>query len=970
MLMGSALYFVLLVVATLILGGLAAFSWVRRAGSIALPFGALMVAGFIWALGSAGEIASELLAAKLAWRSFAYLGIVSVPLAWVTFALQYTGSGRALHWRALALLCAIPATTLFLAFTYESHDLLWKSTDLVSTEELSALVSEYGPWFWLHTAYSYFLLFVGTVIFIVRLVKDPATYSGQITGLLVGVLAPWVANIIYLSIGAGSANFDITPITFSISGLAFGYSIFRFQLFDIVPVAHHTVIRSLPDPVLVVDSDDRIISANPAAAVIIGCPERQLLGAKAGLVWDRYEEFVRISTESGSDSAEIELMLDRALRSFELRLIPLLDDNGRLTGRLVHLNDITDQKLAEAARFQSEQNFYGVLETLQDPYFESDNTGKMVYVNRAFANAVGLTVDEIIGRSFRRVVPREFVREFFEFFGQMYATGKAPTQRLKTGFISANREQNYVELMVTPVRNVDGTIIAARGIARDVTEQRLTEESLQQAKEAAEEANRSKSLFLANVSHELRTPLTSVLGFTRIIQKRLDRIFPHVDDSEKRTRRAMWEVQDSLEIIIKEAERLTGLINDVLDLAKIEAGKVEWNMADVSFVAVVERAVTATAGLFAGKPALTLVQDIPEQLSPVYGDQDRLIQVVINLISNAVKYTEEGVVECSAQEQDGQILFRVCDSGIGIEPEYHQKVFELFTQVVGDSLNDKPTGTGLGLGICKQIVEHHGGRIWVESEHGEGSTFSLTLPVILEQTSNGAEPIQLDALIRQLQKPLTADLKEDTEAQRVLIVDDEQSVRQMLKHEFEAVGYSVIEAANGTSAIQMVKAKRPDLVVLDILLPDLSGFDVAAVIKNDPLALQTPIIVISAGENRARGEHLGIEAYFAKPIDMPQLLADAQRILAEHGRKRTLVITEDQAISSILVELLSKHGHVVVTAGQNDYVEVAREMLPHTIIVDNELARRIGFVGWLNTEQPLKDTTFMLFAPDKLTHGV
>lgn len=958
--MGSEFYFVLLVVATLILGGLAAFSWVRRAGSIATPFGALMVAGFIWALGSAGEIASEPLAAKLAWRSFAYLGIVFVPLAWLTFALQYTGKGRILRFRTLASLCVIPAATLLLAFTYEFHDLMWKSTELVSTSGMGALVSEFGPWFWLHTFYSYSLLLVGTIIFIVRLVQDPDAYSGQITSLLVGVFAPWIANIVYLSIGSGNALYDITPITFSISGLAFGYSIFRYQLFDIVPVAHQTVIRSLPDPVLVVDRDDRIISANPAAVAIIGRPEKQLLGTKAGLVWDRFDEFVQISAEPGRESTEIELKLDTQLRSFELRMIPMVDDSGRLTGRLIHLKDITDQKLAEAARYQSEQNYYSVLETLEDPYFESDVKGNMVYVNQAFANAVKLPKEEIIGSSFRRVVPREFVREFFEFFGKMYLTGQTPTERLKAGFLSSGREQNYVELMVTPVRDAGGAIIGGRGIARDVTEQRLAEERLQQAKEEAEEANRSKSLFLANVSHELRTPLTSVLGFARIIQKRLDRIYPQVNDSEERTKRAMWEVQDSLEIIIKEAERLTVLINDVLDLAKIEAGKVEWDMRDVDFVAVVDRALTATTGLFENRPALTLVRDIPPTLPEIYGDQDRLIQVVINLISNAVKYTESGSVECIAREQEGQILFSVRDSGIGIEPEYHQKVFEMFTQV-GDALKDKPTGTGLGLGICKQIVERHGGRIWAESELGSGSTFSFTLPVKSEQTSIGDKPIQLDALITQLKEILDAESKEVIEAQQVLIVDDERSVRQMLRHEFEAIGCTVIEAENGTSAIQLVKAKRPDLVVLDVLLPDLSGFDVVAVIKNDPYALQTPIIVISAAENRARGEHLGIEAYFVKPFDMPQLLANAQRMLADHGRKRILVITEDQAIADTLIDLLSKRGNVVVAAGQNDYVDVARNLLPHTIIVDNGLARRVGFVDWLNTEELLRDTKYMLF---------
>lgn len=255
----------------------------------------------------------------------------------------------------------------------------------------------------------------------------------------------------------------------------------------------------------------------------------------------------------------------------------------------------------------------------------------------------------------------------------------------------------------------------------------------QKAMQAAEAANQTKSDFLANISHELRTPLTSVLGFARIIQKRLqERVFPAIQTNDPRLNRTIDQVNENIGIIIAEGERLTSLINDVLDLAKIEAGKVEWQVQPVSIIDVVERAISSTTALFDEK-GLALIRDIPEGLPPLVGDRDRLIQVVINLLSNAVKFTQGGSVTCRIRSFEKEVIVSIIDTGIGIALADQPRVFEKFTQV-GDTLTDKPQGTGLGLPICKEIIEHHGGHIWVESIFGQGSSFSFTLPVLRVST--------------------------------------------------------------------------------------------------------------------------------------------------------------------------------------------------------------------------------------------
>ena len=270
-----------------------------------------------------------------------------------------------------------------------------------------------------------------------------------------------------------------------------------------------------------------------------------------------------------------------------------------------------------------------------------------------------------------------------------------------------------------------------------VLERRVAERTadLVDARAAAEAATAAKSTFLSNVSHELRTPLTSVVGFSKLISKRLaDVVFPAVAPGDPKVDRAMRQVTDNLAIIVEEGDRLTALINDTLDLAKIEAGRMEWREEPVAIGEVVERAVAATASLLGGDTGPRLVVHLDPDLPRITGDRDRLIQVVINLISNAVKFTPTGHITVTGTATDDGVEVAVADTGIGIAPEDHDKVFEQFGQA-GDTLTDKPRGTGLGLAICREIVEHHGGRLWLDSAVGAGSTFRFHLPAANPSTA-------------------------------------------------------------------------------------------------------------------------------------------------------------------------------------------------------------------------------------------
>jgi K+-sensing histidine kinase KdpD/CheY-like chemotaxis protein len=508
------------------------------------------------------------------------------------------------------------------------------------------------------------------------------------------------------------------------------------------------------------------------------------------------------------------------------------------------------------------------------------------------------------------------------------------------------------------------TIAASVGVA--IRKAKLFEE-VQQARQQAEEsskiadkANQAKSSFLSTVSHELRTPLTSVLGFAKIIKKRLEeKIFPATNQADPRTGKTIQQVSENLNVVISEGERLTNLINDVLDLAKIEAGKMEWNMETVSMQEVMERAIAATSSLFEQKN-LTLEKYIDPSLPPVQGDRDKLIQVVVNLISNAVKFTPQGKVVCWASRQGNEIVVGVEDTGIGIAPQDHAAVFEQFKQVVGDTLTDKPKGTGLGLPICKEIVEHHGGRIWLKSELGKGSTFCFALPIT---KPDGTTPIHLNDLVKQLKEQVAqSQFNIKKKYANILVVDDDDSIRSLLHQELGDAGYIIEEAVNGKDALAKIRNNQPDLVILDVMMPEMNGFDVAAILKNDPQTMDIPIIVLSIVQDKARGFRIGVDRYLTKPIDTGALFMEVGNLLEQgKSKKKVMVVDEDTTAVKALTDVLQTKGYQVVESNGKELIEKAIAAQPDIIILNSFFSDKQEIVQSLRFEKGLENVLFLIY---------
>jgi len=519
--------------------------------------------------------------------------------------------------------------------------------------------------------------------------------------------------------------------------------------------------------------------------------------------------------------------------------------------------------------------------------------------------------------------------------------------------------ENDLRLLTTIASSV-GVALKNAQLFEDVQQAKMEAE---QASKIAEKANEAKSAFLSTVSHELRTPLTSVLGFAKIIKKRLEeKIFPMLDKTDSKTGKTVDQVSENLNVVISEGERLTHLINDVLDLAKIEAGKMEWNQENVSLTEVIERAAAATTSLFDQKD-IKLIKHIDNDVPTIIGDTDKLIQVVINLFSNAVKFTDAGSVTCTSSHNNNEVIVSITDTGIGIAKEDFGAVFEQFKQVGGDTLTDKPKGTGLGLPICKEIIEHHGGRIWLESEVGKGSKFSFALPLVPTGRKTQDTPIHLNELMKQLKEQMVfSRIKTDGKNATILVVDDDDSIRSLLHQELSDAGYIIEEARDGKMALESIRKNRPDLIILDVMMPEINGFDVAAILKNDPQTMDIPIIILSIVQDKARGFRIGVDRYLTKPIDTVQLFEEVGNLLEQgKSKKKVMVVDEDTSAVRSLTEVLQAKGYIVVESDGKELVEKAISTQPDIIILNSVVSDKNEIVQSLRFEKGLENVLFLIY---------
>ena len=451
----------------------------------------------------------------------------------------------------------------------------------------------------------------------------------------------------------------------------------------------------------------------------------------------------------------------------------------------------------------------------------------------------------------------------------------------------------------------------------DKVSQRTSE--LQSANQELARANKLKSEFLANVSHELRTPLSAIIGFSQIL---LDGIDGPVNEEQ---------LQDITQVN-KSGQSLLSLINQILDLSKIEAGKMELSLERVELPMLISAVLDSISPL-AQEKGLRIDTRFPPGLPAVEGDAARLKQILINLLSNAVKFTDRGHIEVIAQPSGRMVRIAVKDTGIGISREAQKLIFDEFVQGDGSSTR-RHGGTGLGLSIVRKLVEMHGGAITVISEPGMGSTFTFTVPAWA--TGQGtATPLQPRPLRRPNQGlPGTA----------ILVVDDDPSVRQLISRHLEQEGWKTVQASNATDALQLARESRPMLITLDIMMPDASGWWVLEKLKEDPQTAGIPVLVVTIVEDQRLVFALGASDYLGKPYDRGALIAKIHRLLPRLEGKRVLVVDDDAEARTMLAKILNEErADVVLATGGDEAMSLIAQAPPDLVLLDLMMPGMSGF---------------------------
>jgi PAS domain S-box-containing protein len=530
--------------------------------------------------------------------------------------------------------------------------------------------------------------------------------------------------------------------------------------------------------------------------------------------------------------------------------------------------------------------------------------------NPAFEHLYGYAQREVIGANLDDLITTPETRS-----QAVSYTVQAAESRTVQGIGQRRRKDGSmvdVEVLAVPVI-VDGVRTGMMGLYHDVSE-------LLSARQVAEAANSAKSQFLANMSHELRTPLNAIIGYSEMLE-------------EDATDRGHHDYVPDLQKIRAAGRHLLALINDVLDLSKIEAGKLELYLETFDLTTAIKDVATTVEPLVARRNnALTVT--CASDLGAIRSDLTRVRQVLLNLLSNASKFTEHGRITLAAERRGAAVVLRVSDTGIGMTPEQMARLFEPFSQA-DTTTSRKYGGTGLGLAITRRFCELMGGDVSVESDMGRGSTFTVRLPV--------------DASVPLGETPAAAGAASDAiEPARtgtaVLIIDDDPAARAITHRVLSREGYEVIEAADGETGLRLARERRPALITLDILMPGMDGWAVLAALKADPEIAAIPVILQTIVEDRNMGFALGAAEYLTKPIERKRLASLVRRHVPNKSAGPVLVVEDDEHTRMLYARTLEKAGWTVLQA-ENGRVALERmaDARPALVLLDLMMPEMDGF---------------------------
>ncbi len=647
---------------------------------------------------------------------------------------------------------------------------------------------------------------------------------------------------------------------------------------------------------------------------------------------DRIRATIKAMTKTETEllqqrNAESQSSTRRALFTFAFASLV----NLGLLVMVFHMVGRSQLKAAESRRITEELQAIeaysqNIVDTVREPLLMLDTTLRVHSANRAFYQTFQVSAGETeshliyeLGNGqwdipdlrtlLEDIVPKNSVFSDFELAHTFPVIGRRVmllnARKLKAG--------DHGELLVLAME--------------DVTERRRSEEEVAKAKDAAETANKTKSLFLANMSHELRTPLNAILGYSEMLL-------------EEATEQELQDFVPDLQKIHTAGKHLLALINDILDLSKIEAGKMELFLESFDVAEMIDE-VASTIKPMMGKNANVLHIERAPELGMIYADQMKVRQALFNLLSNAAKFTHEGIITFDAgrQHMDGSewMVFRVTDTGIGMSSEQILKLFQDFTQADA-STTRKFGGTGLGLALTRRFCQMMGGDVTLHSVPGEGSVFTIKLPV---KVSDEKLPISAEASNGE---NVLAGLDGVGVGNCVLVIDDDMTQRDLMQRFLDKEGFCVYTASGGEEGLRLARQLRPVAITLDVMMPDMDGWSVLSALKADPALRDIPVIMLTMVDNPNRGFTLGAAEYATKPVDRQRLSQILKKYTCANPPCPVLLVEDDAPIRAITRNILEKEGWKVSEAENGrEALECMKRERPSLILLDLMMPEMDGF---------------------------
>jgi PAS domain S-box-containing protein len=636
----------------------------------------------------------------------------------------------------------------------------------------------------------------------------------------------------------------------------------------------------------------------------------------------------------------------------------LRDENETIIGYLLIGTDNTARKQVEDERMRldqrlRDQHFYtrSLIESNIDALMTTDPRGIITDVNKQTEALTGCTRDELIGAPFRNYFTDADRAEAG--INRVLAEGKVTNYELTAR--ARDGKLTVVSYNATTFHDRDRRLQGVFAAARDVTELKRFEQTLQQKNAELEDASRMKSEFLANMSHELRTPLNAIIGFSEVLRDGL--VGPMSDQQRNFTGD-----------ILRSGQHLLSLINDILDLSKVEAGKMLLDLDPVEVSSLFVNSLTIVREK-AAERRIRLTLEAQDGLGSIMVDARKVKQIVYNLLSNAVKFTGEGgqvtlraakVERARVGQLDGKpgrtfmpgentfaefLEISVADSGIGIAAEDLDHLFKPFSQI-DSGLARRFEGTGLGLAMVKLLADLHGGSVAVESEVGAGSRFTVWLPLRRLERPAPVEPVAPVAPEAAL--PPAPAAARTADVRTALVVDDDLTSADLIRIQLEAEGFAVLHALSGESALLLAARQPLALITLDIALPKMDGWDFLTRIKKVPALRHVPVVIISIMADFAKGFALGAAAVMQKPVTRKELygsLAQLGLFAPAEGRVLKVLVVDDdpRAVELVAVRLAAVGATVLRAHGGQEAIELARTELPGLIVLDLMMPSVSGF---------------------------